>query len=173
MISLASLQVLTLSEVGFGTLGWSVPLSRLRVSLLQNESWTESQGHKMCGHTSGWASGPLRSVSSRAISMQMHFTLGASPIAQRERICLPCSRRCRRHEFNPWVGKIPWRRKRQPTSVFLLGKHPSPWGHKELNTIESLNTHACILFYASHSIKCSLNKGFQSQHLKGTGLKAM
>ena len=24
-----------------------------------------------------------------------------------------------RHRFNPWVGKIPWRRKGQPTPVFL------------------------------------------------------
>ena len=24
--------------------------------------------------------------------------------------------------FNPWVGKIPWRRAEQPTLVFLLGK---------------------------------------------------
>ena len=24
--------------------------------------------------------------------------------------------------FNPWVGKIPWRRKWQPTLVFLPGK---------------------------------------------------
>ena len=23
-------------------------------------------------------------------------------------------RRCRRHRFNPWVGKIPWKRKWQP-----------------------------------------------------------
>ena len=29
------------------------------------------------------------------------------------------SRRCR---FNLWVGKIPWRRKRQPTPLFLPGK---------------------------------------------------
>ena len=29
---------------------------------------------------------------------------------------------CRRHGFNPWVGKIPWRRKWQPISVFLPGK---------------------------------------------------
>ena len=28
-------------------------------------------------------------------------------------------RRCR---FDPWVGKIPWRRERQPTPVFLHGK---------------------------------------------------
>ena len=31
-------------------------------------------------------------------------------------------RRHRRCGFNPWVGKIPWRRKWQPTPVFLPGK---------------------------------------------------
>jgi len=25
----------------------------------------------------------------------------------------------RRYEFDPWVGKIPWRRKWQPSPVFL------------------------------------------------------
>ena len=45
---------------------------------------------------------------------------------------------CRRLEFDPWVRKIPWRRKWQPTLVFLPGKFHgqrsladySPWGHK-------------------------------------------
>ena len=31
-------------------------------------------------------------------------------------------RRCRRRRFDPWVRKIPWRRKWQPTPVFLPGK---------------------------------------------------
>ena len=34
-------------------------------------------------------------------------------------------RRCRRHRFDPWAGKIPWRRKwqpKQPTPVFFPGK---------------------------------------------------
>ena len=31
------------------------------------------------------------------------------------------SRQCRRHRFDPWVEKIPWRRKWQPTPVFLPG----------------------------------------------------
>ena len=31
------------------------------------------------------------------------------------------SRRCKRRGFDPWVGKIPWRRAWQPTPVFL------PW----------------------------------------------
>ena len=51
-------------------------------------------------------------------------------------------KRCR---FNPWVGKIPWRRKRQPIPVFLPGKFHrqrslvgySPWGHKELDMTEA------------------------------------
>jgi len=34
---------------------------------------------------------------------------------------------CRRHRrwFDPWVGKIPWRRAWQPTPVFLPGE--SSW----------------------------------------------
>jgi len=28
----------------------------------------------------------------------------------------------RRPEFDPWVRKIPWRRKRQPSPVFLPGE---------------------------------------------------
>jgi len=35
---------------------------------------------------------------------------------------------CKRYEFNPWVGRIVWRRKWQLTPVFLPGK--SPWTQK-------------------------------------------
>ena len=28
---------------------------------------------------------------------------------------------CKRHRFEPWVGKIPWRRAWQPNPVFLSG----------------------------------------------------
>ena len=53
-------------------------------------------------------------------------------------------RRCKRHGFDPWVGKIPWSRKWQPTLVFLPGKFHgqrnlvgySLWGHKESDTPE-------------------------------------
>ena len=45
----------------------------------------------------------------------------------------------RRHGFNFWVGKIPWRRKWQPAPVFLPGNSNgqrnlagySPGGHEE------------------------------------------
>ena len=36
---------------------------------------------------------------------------------------LPANARdVKRHRFDPWVGKIPWRRAWQPTPVFLPGK---------------------------------------------------
>ena len=45
---------------------------------------------------------------------------------------------CRRRRFDPWVGNISWRRKWQPTPVFLPEKSHgqkslmdySPWGRK-------------------------------------------
>ena len=45
----------------------------------------------------------------------------------------------RRPGFDPWVGKISWRRAWQPTPVFMAGESHeqkslqgySPWGHKE------------------------------------------
>ena len=73
------------------------------------------------------------------------------------RICLQCGRlrrrrRCKRQGFHPWVGKISWRRKWQPSLVFLLGKlHGqrslegySPWDCKESDMTEWLrHTHTC------------------------------
>ena len=58
------------------------------------------------------------------------------------KICL----QSRRPGFDPMVLKIPWRRKWQPTPVFLLGKFHgqrslvgyNPWGHKESDTNEWL-----------------------------------
>ena len=56
---------------------------------------------------------------------------------------------CRGRGFNPWFGKIPWRRKWQPTPGFLPGKFRgqrilvgySLWrGSKESDTTE----HACM-----------------------------
>ena len=44
--------------------------------------------------------------------------------------------------FDLWVGKIPWRRERLPTPLFLPAKlHGlySPWGHKESYTPEHLS----------------------------------
>ena len=40
-----------------------------------------------------------------------------------------CAYQCRRHRsrgFNLWIRKIPWRRERQPTPVFLPGEFHGP-----------------------------------------------
>ena len=62
---------------------------------------------------------------------------GEEPACQR--------RRRKRHRFAPWVGKIPWRRARQPTPVFLPGEAHgrrslagySPRGHKKADETEA------------------------------------
>ena len=51
----------------------------------------------------------------------------------------------KRRRFNPWIGKIPWRRAWQPTPVFLPGESLgerslvgySPYGHKESDVTEA------------------------------------
>ena len=63
------------------------------------------------------------------------------------------SRRCR---FDPWVKKIPWRRKWQPTPVFLPGKSQrqrslvgcSPWGCRRVRfDLATRQQQICIVIY--------------------------
>ena len=68
----------------------------------------------------------------------------ASQVVQSKESTCPC----RRPGFDPWVRKIPWRRKWQLTPVFFPGKFHgqrslagySPWGHKESDMTEQWNT---------------------------------
>ena len=62
---------------------------------------------------------------------------------------------CRRRGFNPWVRKIPWSRKWQPTPIFLPGKSHgqrslagySSWGPKELDmTLRLKNNSNSLIF---------------------------
>ena len=70
--------------------------------------------------------------------------------------------------FNPWVGKIPWSRKWQPSPVFFPGESHgqrilqgySPWGHKESDTTQQrayMHTH-------THGVK-SLSLDTQDAYL--------
>ena len=54
-------------------------------------------------------------------------------VSCKESIC-----QLRRHGFDPWVGKLPWRRAWQPTPVFL--PEESPWT-EELGGLQSLGSH--------------------------------
>ena len=77
----------------------------------------------------------------------LRWLSGKEPICQ--------CRRSRSYEFDPWVGKIPRRRKWQPTLVFLPGESHgqsslvgySPWGHRELDMTE----HTCMHDRNQHS----------------------
>ena len=74
----------------------------------------------------------------RALSLWGSQESGGHPrwLSGKEPTC-QC-RRCRRHGFDLCIRKIPWKRKWQPTPVFLLGKFRgqrslagcSLWGHK-------------------------------------------
>ena len=65
------------------------------------------------------------------------------------RVCLQRGR----PGFDPWVGKIPWRRAWQPTPVFLSGESHgqrslvgySPWGRKESDTTDRLTQNSVHL----------------------------
>ena len=61
-------------------------------------------------------------------------------------------KRCR---FDPWVGKIPWRRKYQLAQIFFPEKFQgqsnlvgySWWGRKELDPTEQLSTHTHVRWW--------------------------
>ena len=67
---------------------------------------------------------------------------GGTVVKKKKPIC-KC-RRPKKYGFNPWIGKIPWRRKWQATPVFLPGKPHgqrnlvgySPWSHNGLDTTD-------------------------------------
>ena len=77
------------------------------------------------------------------------------PVAQTVRICLPC----RQPGFNPWVGKISWRKEWQPTPVFLPGEFHgqrilagySPWGRKESDMTEQLTLSFIYIYIYIHT----------------------
>ena len=67
----------------------------------------------------------------------------------------------RSHGFDPWVGKIPWRRKWHSTPVILPGKSHgqrrlagySPWSRKEAETTERTHTHKQYYYYTSIAVE--------------------
>ena len=98
---------------------------------------------------------------------------------------------CRRHKrcrFDPWVGKIPWRRAWQATPVFLPGKSPWAKGPGGLHSIglqrvgHDWSDLACntlyrkdhwgpqidVIFYKSHSYQWMANSKQPRLTVQGT-----
>ena len=87
---------------------------------------------------------------------------------------------CRGYKFDPWVGKNPWRKKCQPTPVFLpkishrqscLAGY-SLWGHKRVRhglvTKTTMKTYPRLseFMYGSHLVLCSLQSKYSKMLLK-------
>ena len=124
-----------MQETPVQSLGWEDPLEKEMAThsniLAWRTPWTEepgrlqSTGSQRVGHD--WATS--LSLPWDGLPWQLN---GKEPACQ--------CRRCQRHRFDPWIGKIPWRRKWQPTPGFLPGESHgqrrlmgySPWGCKEL-----------------------------------------
>ena len=79
--------------------------------------------------------------------------------------------------FHPWVGKIPWKRKWQPTPVFLPGKPHgqrslmgySPWGCKELDMTDHKSIwNTC---FSDHSLPALPYPGWVLQRRESTWSK--
>ena len=91
-------------------------------------------------------------------------------------VCLQCGRA----GLNPWVGKILWRRKWQPTPVLLPGKSHgrrslvgyNPWDAKELDTTERLHFLSLSKRWKSHcmcSLVLDLKKNFYKELYSNNG----
>ena len=83
-----------------------------------------------------------------------HFPGGTSC---KESAC-QCKRQ-KRYGFDPWVGKIPWRRKWQPTPVFLPGE--SPWT-EEPGVLQSMGLHEVDVTAVTYT-RTSLERSFLSR----------
>ena len=134
--------------------------------------WSKAPGCWQCSQTSacirspGWLS--VKNADANSISGFPRWCSGKESACQ-----------CRRWVFDPWVRKIPGRRKWQSTQIFLPGKSHgrrslagySPWGYTESGTTEWLSTHTipylqnqsqdvCLKLYckkASYSDKTIIN----------------
>ena len=94
---------------------------------------------------------------------------------------------CKRHRFDPWVGKISWRRAWQPTPVFLPGEshgHRSPAGFSPQGprvwqnwAMTTISGKACTDMSASKprtfSITVDIRKLFFKVYLPASSLQAL
>ena len=81
---------------------------------------------------------------------------------------LSVSLQCGRPGFDPWIRKIPWRRKWQPTPVFLPGESHgwrslegcSPQGHKESDMTEQFHFLSFFFFLSFSRLSSCIVDGF-------------
>ena len=98
-------------------------------------------------------SGQMISSRDGQVFLKQHTFVGFLKWLSGKESACQCGR-CRRHGFDPWVRKIPWRRKWQPTPVFLPRKFHgqrslvgySPWDCRVGHDLAS-GTHKLTYIY--------------------------
>ena len=93
----------------------------------------------------------------KAIKIIPYVITGGFPGGTSKESACQCRRR-KRHRFDPWVGKIPWRQKWQPTPIFLPGKSLGQWSlvgysPRVAKSWTQLSTHAHTINCASFSMQ--------------------
>ena len=80
-----------------------------------------------------WTGESIFTIQDNHTSVSQNWECPKHVLASLVALLLPCNKesfcQCWIHGFNPWIRKIPWRRKWQPTPVFLTGK---PHGQRSL-----------------------------------------
>ena len=139
----------------------------LQYSCLENlHGQLNLAGYSLCGckesdmpERLSTAHTPFQTIKSELWSKATRYIMQLQWWLRRYSICLQSGRL----GFSPWVWKISWTRKWQPTPVFSPGKSHgrrslvgySPWGHKELDTTEWLHftslNEKLLLFSIKHN----------------------
>ena len=76
------------------------------------------------------------------------------------------ARRCRTHEFNPWVGKIPWRRAWPLTPAFLPGESH---GQRSLAGLQSMGSQSVDHHLVTIQHRETLGRISECTHQKPVG----
>ena len=99
----------------------------------------------------------------RALIFKVQYTRkrGASQVVLVVKNSPANADRRKRHGFDPWMGKIPWRRAWQPTVVFLPGEFPlteEPGGLQSMGSRRVRHTLSHIYKHLIHSITTTTTK---------------
>ena len=130
-----------------------------------------------CTESSSSSKGLHRSVRLiLAATLQVQFCGYSHPIDE-DAASLVAPGKCKRLRFNPWVWRISWRRKWQPTPVFLPGKPHgqkslagySPGGHRRVGH-DWMTDHASTDKHTEGHLRACL--GSHNQQAVETGFKA-
>ena len=138
-----STEELMLLNCGVGEDSWDCVVCWKRNFRNEHIPWVMSQMKLFCFHTPKITQIPDWT----SIKQDSSELIWASLVAQMVK-----DLQCRRPGFDPWVGKIPWRREWLPTTVFLFGEFHeqrsqvgfSPWTQKESDTTHRLTNRTVV-----------------------------